>query len=36
VLKSIADKIGHTLWGTTEGKPDGDGDGPAGVLVPAN
>jgi hypothetical protein len=33
--KTIADKIGHTLWGTTERKPDGD-DGPAGALVPAN
>jgi hypothetical protein len=36
VLKNIADKLGRTLWGTPEGKPDDDEDGPSGAAVPAN
>jgi len=35
VLKSIADRVGHTLWGVSEEKPDDGDDGAAGALVPA-
>jgi hypothetical protein len=35
VLKSIADKLGRTLWDTSEEKPDDGDDGSSGALVPA-
>jgi integrase len=36
VLKAIADKLGHTLWGSPGNSPDGDDDGPGGALASAN
>lgn len=36
VLKSIAEKLGNTLWGPAAEKPGEDDDGPSGALVPAN
>jgi integrase len=34
VLKNIAGKLGHTLWGTPENGTDDGDDGPAEALVP--
>jgi integrase len=36
VLRGIADKLGHTLWGAPPDDRGDDGDGAAGALVPAN
>jgi hypothetical protein len=35
VLKNIADKLGHALWGTPDNDTTDGDDGPVGALEPA-